>query len=140
MLYQLSEIERMLDANRPLFVRFSQGYAADLVVGSADPETGLSLPGLTALPLDPEPWWSLPAAEWIARQLARFHRDEAHFAWLLRGTVVGRSAGGEPLIGDVEVVGRLADSLLDQADRVWRERFDAAVGATEAELVSVAHA
>jgi hypothetical protein len=140
MLYQLSEIERMVDTDRPLFVRFSQGYAADLVVGSTDPETGLSLPGLTALPLDPEPWWSLPAAEWIARQLARFHRDEAHFAWLLRGTVVGRSAGGEPLIGDVEVVGRLADSLLDQADRVWRERFDAAVGATEAELVSVAHA
>lgn len=140
MLYQLSEIERLLDADRPLFVRFSQGYAADLVVGSADPETGLDLPGLAARPLDPEDWWSLPATEWIARQLARFHPDDSRFAWLLRGTVVGRGVDGEPLIDDVEVVGRLADGLLDQAARVWRERFDATVGATEAELVSVAHA
>ena len=140
MLYQLSEIERLLDPARPLFVRVSAGYAADLDAGSADPATGLELPGLAARPLDPEPWWTLPAGEWIARQLCHHpHRGEARFAWLLRGTVAGRGSEGEPLIADVEVVGRVADSLLIEADRVWQERFDASVG-VEAELVSVAHA
>ena len=51
------------------------------------------------------------------------------FAWLLRGRIVGRDAYGEPLLADVEVVGRLADSLLAVAHRVWSARSGAVPGA-----------
>ena len=44
------------------------------------------------------------------------------------------------LVADVELVGRMAECLIEQADRVWGERFDAELGRREAELVSVAHA
>jgi hypothetical protein len=142
MLYQLAEIEELLAEAPGLHVRFSAGFAADLEAGSVDPETALELPGYAARPLDPEPWWTLPAEEWIARQLARAacSRPEGCFAWLLRGSVAGRSADGEPLLTDVEVVGRLADSLLDDAERVWRQRFDAALTGAEAGQIMVAHA
>ncbi|WP_431247897.1 DUF6098 family protein [Leifsonia xyli] len=107
------------------------------------------MPGLAAHPLDPEPWWTLPRAEWVARQISRLpaprHAPQdgsrpERFAWLLRGREVGHAADGEALIADVEVVGRLAECLIEQADRVWGARFDAELGRREAELVSVAHA
>ena len=149
MLYQLSEVERMLDDAPGLYVRFSAGYAADLEAGSVDAESGLTLPGLPAHPLDAEEWWTLPRQEWVARQISRLPaprhapRDGSRpdrFAWLLRGRAVGHAADGEVLVADVEVVGRLAECLIDQADRVWGSRFDAELGRREADLVSVAHA
>ncbi|MDR6972183.1 DUF6098 family protein [Leifsonia shinshuensis] len=149
MLYQLSEVERLLAETPGLYVRYSAGYAADLEDGSVDAESGLPLPGLSAHPLDAEPWWTLPRVEWIARQISRLpaprHAPQDgsrpdRFAWLLRGTVAGRGPDGEALIADVEVVGRLAECLIEQADRVWGARFDAELGRREAELVSVAHA
>jgi hypothetical protein len=148
-LYQLSEIEHLLDDGAGLFVRYSAGYAADLERGAVDAESGLLLPGLAAHPLDPEPWWALPVQEWVARQLSRLpaprHAPQDgsrpdRFAWLLRGRVAGRGVDGEPLVADVEVVGRLAECLIEQADQVWGARFDAVLGRREAELVSVAHA
>ncbi|WP_285114939.1 DUF6098 family protein [Leifsonia sp. fls2-241-R2A-40a] len=153
MLYQLSEVEQLLDTGPGLYVRFSAGYAADLEEGSVDAESGLPLPGLAAQLLDPEPWWTLPRSEWIARRLSRLPaprhpspdgpRPEP-FAWLLRGRPVGRGPEGETLLTDVEVVGRLAECLIEQADRVWGARFDAELGRraadAEAEPVSVAHA
>ena len=142
MLYQLAELERLLDEGPGLHVRFSQGYAADLVLGSADPETGLELPGFAARPLDPEAWWTLPRAEWIARQLTRspHPRPADGFAWLLRGRIAGRGVDGEPLLTDVEVVGRVADTLLHEAESLWRERFGSALGPAEAEQIMAAHA
>jgi hypothetical protein len=148
-LYQLSEVERLLDDGAALYVRFSAGYAADLEAGSLDAESGLPLPGLPAHPLDAEGWWTLPRVEWIARQISRLpaprHAPQdgsrpERFAWLLRGREVGRAPDGEPLLADVEVVGRLAECLIEQADRVWGARFDAELGRRETELVSVAHA
>ncbi|MGO4595669.1 DUF6098 family protein [Leifsonia sp. 2TAF2] len=149
MLYQLSEIERLLDDEPGLYVRFSAGFAADLESGSVDAESGLPLPGLAAHPLDPEEWWTLPSREWVARQLTRLpaprHAPKdgvrpERFAWLLRGRPAGHGPEGEVLVTDIEVVGRLAECLIEQADRVWGERFDAELGRREAELVSVAHA
>lgn len=150
MLYQLSEIERMLDDDGPgLYVRYSAGFAADLEAGAADDESGLPLPGLAVHPLDPEGWWTLPRREWIARQLTRLpaprhaSRDGVRperFAWLLRGREVGRGPDGELLVAGIDVVGRLAECLMVQADQVWGERIDAGLGRREAELVSVAHA
>lgn len=149
MLYQLSEVERLLDDGAGLYVRFSAGYAADVEAGSVDAESGLPLPGLAAHALDPEPWWTLPREEWIARQLTRLPAPrhapkdgvrQERFAWLLRGRRAGTGPEGEALVADVEVVGRLAECLIEQADRVWGARFDAALGRREAEQVAVAHA
>lgn len=149
MLYQLSEIERLLDEAPGLYVRYSAGYAADLEAGPVDAASGLALPGLPARPLDPEAWWTLPRREWIARQLtqlpaARHATFEGvhpeRFAWLLRGRPAGHGLDGEALVTDIEVVGRLAECLIAEADRVCDERFDAEPGRREAELVSVAHA
>ena len=149
MLYQLSEVERLIDDGPGLCVRFSAGYASDLEEGAVDAESGLPLPGLPAHPLDAESWWTLPREEWTARQISRLPaprhvpQDVARperFAWLLRGRVVGHAPDGEVLVADVEVVGRLAECLIGQADRVWGARFDAEFGRREAELVSVAHA
>ncbi|MFF9564508.1 DUF6098 family protein [Leifsonia sp. NPDC014704] len=149
MLYQLSEIERLLDEAPGLYVRYSAGYAADLEAGPFDTESGLPLPGLPARPLDPAAWWSLPPREWIARQLTRLPAPRhapfdgvrpERFAWLLRGRPAGHGLDGEALVADVEVVGRLAECLIAEADRVCEERFDAEPGRREAELVSVAHA
>jgi len=149
LLYQLAEVERLLDAGSGLYVRFSAGYATDLEQPPVDAESGLPLPGLAAHPLDPEPWWTLPREEWIARQLTRLPaprhapRDgmrPERFAWLLRGRRVGTGPEGEALVTDVEVVGRLAECLIEQADRVWGARFDAELGRREAEQVAVAHA
>lgn len=149
MLYQLTEVERLLDDGPGLYVRYSAGYAADLEQGSVDAESGLPLPGLAAHPLDPEEWWTLPRQEWLARQISRLpaprHAPQdgsrpERFAWLLRGRAMGRLPDGEVLIADVDVVGRLAECLIEQADQVWGARFDAGLGRREAELVSVAHA
>ena len=149
MLYRLTEIEDILTSEPGLYVRFSDGFAADLECGSVDQETGLELPGLPARPLDPEPWWTRPVRDWVARQLALNRGDgsgragssgDKRFGWLLRGTVTGRGPDGEPLVADVEVVGRLADCLLDEAQHVYRERFLSGLSAREAELVAVAHA
>ncbi|MGO4534738.1 DUF6098 family protein [Leifsonia sp. 2MCAF36] len=149
MLYQLSEVDHLLDEGAGLFVRYSAGFASDLEEGSFDAESGLALPGLPAHPLDPEAWWTLPRVEWVARQLSRLpaprHAPQdgsrpERFAWLLRGRGVGHAPDGEVLVAEVEVVGRLAECLIDQADRVWGARFDAELGRRETELVSVAHA
>ena len=149
MLYRLSEVERLLDEAPGLYVRYSAGYASDLMDGPVDRESGLALPGVAAHPLDPEPWWTLPREEWVARQISRLpaprHAPQdgtrpERFAWLLRGREAGHAPDGEVLLADVGVVGRLAECLIEQADRVWGARYDAELGRQEAESVSVAHA
>jgi hypothetical protein len=144
MLYRLTEIEDLLADAPGLFVRYSACFAADLELGSLDAESGLSLPGLAAHPLDPEPWWDRPAREWLARQLYRYRRlgelADNRFAWVLRGRVVGRGPDGEPLMDGVEVVGRLADCLLDEAAQLYRESFGGDLSPAYRETIALSHA
>jgi hypothetical protein len=125
-------------------VRYSHGYAADLEDGVRDPESGLELPGLPAMLLDPEQWWSRPAGEWIARRLSRYIHSARvgadGFAWVLRGRVVGRSANDEPLLTDIELVGRLADCLLDEAVRIDRERLASGPVRADADTAALTNA
>ncbi|MFF1571277.1 DUF6098 family protein [Leifsonia sp. NPDC058292] len=127
MLYRLAELEDVLAEAPGLFVRYSRGLAADLEFGALDAESGLELPGLSARPLDPEPWWNRPVRDWLARQVLPVDRlgdlREGVFPWILRGRVVGRGPSGEPLVTDIELVTRLAECLLDEAAGVYRERF-----------------
>ncbi len=127
----LAELEESL--GRPAsYVRYSKGRAADLGEASVDTESGLELPGLSVNPLDPEPWWTRPTADWLARQLCQYKhlrdRNPERKAWLVRGRVVGQGPDCEPLLGDVEFVAELGDELLDEAEQRYRERFDVGHG------------
>lgn len=116
----------------PLYARYSEGPAHDLRQTSIDTESGLELPGLSVNPLDPEPWWTRPTADWLARQLCQYKhlrdRNPDRIAWVLRGTVVGRGPDCEPLLAEVEFIAELSDDLLAEAEQRYHEHFAAGVG------------
>ncbi|GGI44920.1 hypothetical protein BCL57_000703 [Agromyces flavus] len=128
---RLEDLEGRLGEARS-YVRYSEGPAHDADGGSVDTESGLELPGLSVNPLDPEDWWTRPVADWLARQLCQYKHlrdsNRERRAWLVRGQVVGRGPDCEPLLADVEYVGLLDEALLDEAERRYRERFDAGEG------------
>ena len=68
-LKSLDELDLLAGRTRGLFVRHSKGAQADRQRCSIDYESGLTLPGLSANPLDPEPWWTRDRKDWLARQL-----------------------------------------------------------------------
>ncbi|GAA1831612.1 DUF6098 family protein [Agromyces salentinus] len=124
----LDELHRRL-GDRRLYVRYSEGPDHDLSGGSVDTESGLELPGLSVNPLDPEPWWTRPVEDWLARQLCQYKhlrdRNQDRRAWLVHGSVVGRGPDCEPLLTDVSFVGVLDDGVLGEAEQRYREHFDA---------------
>jgi Family of unknown function (DUF6098) len=128
----LAELGGLLRADPDLYVRYSEGYDADRDGGSLDAESGLELPGLSVNPLRPEPWWTRPVTDWLARQLCQYrHLQEQNpkrFAWVLRGECTGRGPDCEPLLAHVVPVARLAPSVLDEAERTYQERFEAGKG------------
>jgi hypothetical protein len=119
-------------ADEELYVRYSEGPDDDRSSGSLDTESGLELPGLSANPLRPEPWWTRPVEDWLARQVCQYEhlrrKEPARFAWVLAGPVVGRGPDCEPLIRPFRPVARLSDDLLEEATQRYRERFDAGRG------------
>jgi hypothetical protein len=127
MLDRLEQLEDLVASDPELHVRYSEGFEKDAGSGSLDTESGLELPGLSVNPLSPEGWWTRPVRDWLARQLCQYkHLQEQNpdrHAWVLRGTMVGRGPDCEPLLADVEQVDTLSDSLLDEAERVYQERF-----------------
>lgn len=131
-LNHLDELETMVSTSPGLHVRFSEGFEDDSKTGSTDTESGLTLPGLSVNPLDPEVWWSRPLRDWLARQLCQYkHLQDANperFAWVLRGRCVARGPDCEPLLDNVEPVARLSDGLLAEASALYEERFDAGTG------------
>lgn len=127
---RLSELEDLVRAGHGLHVRYSKGPEADAArPASVDYESGLPLPGLSVNPLDPEPWWTRPLRDWLARQLIQYAhiRDGAsddRVAWVLTGDVVGRGPDNEPLVRVREPVAILDDRIIDEAKRVYARRFD----------------
>ncbi|MEU9479297.1 DUF6098 family protein [Streptomyces sp. NPDC048191] len=118
----LSEVARLLDGRRGLYVRWSKGPDTDLAeVSSTDDLTGVAMPGLSASPLDVEDWWGDRSVElWVARRLY----DYAHLPhdkgpgvrpWVLRGRETGRGPDNEPLVADVEPLCGVADEVIDAA-------------------------
>lgn len=127
----LRDLEQLVQEREPVYLRYSKGYEADANSQSRDTESGLSLPGLSVNPLTPEPWWTRPLTDWIARQICQYkhlHEKKDRHAWVLTGNCIGRGPDCEPLLTDVEPLGRLADALLKEAENVYEERFDAGQG------------
>jgi hypothetical protein len=124
----LSELADLVQSSETLYLRYSCGFEADQDSTSQDGESGLALPGLSVNPLTPEQWWTRPVEDWLARQICQYRHlaeeEEERFPWVLTGTCVGRGPDCEPLLADVKPLGRLHESLLQEAGRVYDERFD----------------
>lgn len=118
------------------FVRFSKGPDDDRGSVSRDYESGLELPGLSVNPLLPERWWTRPLEEYLARQICNYvhlqdEADDERRAWVLTGEVVSRGPDNEPIVaGDYTAVAWLSDSVVEEARRLYQERFDVANDST----------
>lgn len=132
----LSSLSKLAEHITPdSHLRFSRGPDDDRGRRSQDYESGLELPGLSVNPLPPEPWWTRPVEDWLARQLCNYihlmeESDDDRRPWVLRGEVVGRGPDNEPLVADFEPVALLSDELIAEARRRYAEHFDVAEDST----------
>jgi hypothetical protein len=130
----IDDLVELVEAEPQVYLRFSSREpGAD--GPSIDAESGLEMPGVCVNPLTPEPWWTRPLGDWLARQVCNYvhlkeHEDRRR-AWVLRGQVVGRGPDNEPLLEHAEPVALLDDELLEQAKQRYHEVFD--VGRLRAE-------
>lgn len=125
-------VEAVADADgrdAVLYVRYSLGPDRDRREASIDYESGVVLPGLCVARLTPEPWWSRPAVDWVARRVCSYvhlaERDRERQAWVLAGTEVGRGPDHEPLVRDVAPLGAISDVAIAQARWHYESVFDA---------------
>ncbi|MEW2403799.1 DUF6098 family protein [Streptomyces sp. NPDC046862] len=106
-----------------LYVRWSHGPEADRRAGeSRDGLTGVRMPGLSANPLEVEPWWEdRPVELWVARRLydySHLPRDKGPGVrpWILTGHATERGPDNEPLVHDVEPVGWIDERVVEEAE------------------------
>ncbi|WP_234327790.1 DUF6098 family protein [Streptomyces sp. NRRL F-2664] len=126
----LDELTEIVARRTDLYVRWSMGPDIDLSApASRDDLTGVTLPGLSASPLDVEPWWSeRPLRVWAARRLYDYAhlphvKDPRVRPWLLRGRESGRGPDNEPLVTSVEPLGWIDRSVMDEAaQEIGRQR------------------
>lgn len=108
---ELAELVERARGREHLYVRWSEGPDADLPGGegggaqsSRDSLTGVTLPGLSANPLDVEPWWEDRSVRlWVARRLYDYRhlrdlRGSGVRPWVLAGEERGRGPDNEPLV------------------------------------------
>ncbi|MGR4879887.1 DUF6098 family protein [Streptomyces sp. LARHCF249] len=125
----LDEVAVRLGDGEGVYVRWSRDPDADLDTSSSSDElTGTPLPGLSANPLDVEPWWGeRPIRIWVARRLhdyshlPRVRGDDVR-PWLLRGREAGRGPDNEPLVRDAEPLAWIAPDVIEEATREITEQ------------------
>jgi hypothetical protein len=123
----LDALCRLIRGSAPLYVRYSKGPGHDRSETSRDYESGLDMPGLSVNPLLPEPWWTKPVEQWVARQLCQYlklHEGEGRRAWVLRGEISGYGPDREPLLQPWEPVAWLSDDLIAEARDCYHANFD----------------
>jgi hypothetical protein len=136
-LASLDELAELVEATGPpagrdLYVRWSQGPAADLGDGTAEQSsrdglTGVLMPGLSANPLRVEPWWGdRPLRLWLARRLHDYRhlrdlRGPGVRAWVLTGQVCGRGPDNEPLVICRKPLAWVEEPALAECERVLAE-------------------
>jgi hypothetical protein len=126
----MDELAALVAERAQTCVRYSKGPDEDRQRSSVDYESGLELPGLSVIPLRPEPWWTRDPRDWIARQLCHYAhlQDESgneRRPWLLAGNVVGYGPDREPLLDPWEAIAWLSESAVDQARTRYEKEFDA---------------
>ena len=125
----LLEVVRVVeDRDDQVYVRYSDGPAADAESGGSwDFEANVELPGLSVSVLTPPPWWPRPSVDWVARRLCKYldlARSGRRRPWLLTGREVGAGPDHEPLVTDVEPIGWVAASAVDEARRHYALAFE----------------
>lgn len=124
----------VIDTRHPLYLRYSKGPASDAREGpSRDYEAHLTLPGWSATSITPETWWQRPREEWIARRIRKYaelSHEDGRYGWILTGTVVGHGPDHEPLLAHLEPVAQLSTPVLDEAAKLYHERFDVGCDST----------
>jgi hypothetical protein len=124
----LAELADLIERRPGLYLRFSHGPDRDAGEPSVDYESGLELPGLSVVPLDPQHWWTRPIEDWVARQVCKYvdlaDDSSRRRAWTLAGDEVARGPDHEPLVVRVRPVAWLADRVLEQAKQRYRKRFN----------------
>jgi hypothetical protein len=127
---KFEEVVELARMGAPLYVRYSGGPARDAEAPSHDVEADVALPGIPAASLSPEPWWTRPDEDWVARRLCTYLdplEQDGNGAdrrpWLLTGVVVGYGTDHEPLIGAVEPIGWVGPEVLEEAKELYRTRF-----------------
>lgn len=113
---------------RDLYLRYSGGPRKDVESGpSSDYEAGVELPGLSVTDIAPEDWWPRPVEDWVARRICKYlelgEADE-RYPWLLTGRLTGHGPDHEPVVDHVLPVARIGQAALDEAKRLYTERFD----------------
>jgi Family of unknown function (DUF6098) len=123
-----AELVRLVTERPGLMLRYSKGPDHDARSGpSRDYEADVDLPGLSATTIGPEPWWTRPAADWVARRVCKYADlgdEQDRYPWLLTGAVVGQGPDHEPLVVEVQPVARIGNTALNQAQDTYRRRFD----------------
>lgn len=124
------ELVRVVRQHEQLFLRYSKGPAWDGEHGpSHDYEAEIELPGMSVTTIAPEPWWTRPDEDWIARRLCKYEElgeENDRFPWLLTGDIVGYGPDHEPLIGGCRPVARIGSRVLASARQLYGERFNVA--------------
>jgi hypothetical protein len=130
----LAELGDLTERHERLYVRWSRGPAVDLArASSTDELTGVSLPGLSANPLDVEDWWQGRSVQlWVARRLYDYshlphEKGPGVRPWVLQGHERGRGPDNEPLVGDVRSMCWIDPPVIDEA-RAAVERQENAWG------------
>lgn len=128
----LAELADLVRSRPASYIRYSEGPEHDASEQSLDVESGLELPGLSVNLLHPEPWWTRPLEDWLARQVCQYaelaEKNPDRYAWILDGRIVARGPDCEPLLADVEPLAALAPQLLDEATARYESAFDAGRG------------
>jgi len=113
---------------RDLFLRYSGGPERDVESGvSRDYEAGVELPGLSVTDVAPEEWWPRPVEDWVARRICKYlelGEEDGRYPWLLTGRLTGHGPDHEPVVDGVVPVAKIGPGALDEAKRVYTERFD----------------
>ncbi len=118
-------VRRAPDRDR-LYVRWSRGPDCDVAEAgmSRDSLTGVPLPGLSANPLAPEPWWGdRPLRLWVARRLYDYRhlrdlRGPDVRPWVLVGTPCGRGPDNEPLVRCERPIAWISDTALRESQQM----------------------
>lgn len=131
-LTSMQDLEELISEAPELYIRYSEGPEADDSRGSLDTESQLELPGLSVNPLAPESWWSRPLTDWLARQLCQYktlqEKNPERRAWVVSGREVAHGPDCEPLLTEVKVIAKLSDTVLEEAETLYKQRFNAGRG------------
>lgn len=131
----LAELADLVSARDRLYLRYSDGPERDRRVVSKDYESGLELPGLSVTVLTPEPWWTRPLEDWLARQVRKYaslvREDPDRCGWVLQGETTAHGPDHEPLLEEVRPVAYLSEAVMEQAKDRYRRSFEAGRGPTD---------